>query len=270
MPGRRPASVRAGSDPPHGERIAYALPVIRFEGTSKYFHRPQGAHTVAVEGLDLEVNRGECLCLIGPSGCGKTTTLRLVNRLVEPEAGRVLVDGRDVAGEDPIELRRRMGYVVQRGGLFPHLTTRQNVGLVGDLEGWDTERLRGRVDELLESVHLSPSEHGERYPAELSGGQRQRVGVARAMLLEPPVVLLDEPFGALDPVTRRGLQKELVRLRGETTMLLVTHDLDEAFMLGDRVAMLDSGRLLQVGTQSDFEERPATPAVRAFLEAQLG
>lgn len=244
--------------------------MIRFEGTSKHFPGPEGSRTVAVDGLDLEVSQGECLCLIGPSGCGKTTTLRLVNRLVEPGAGRVLVDGRDVAGEDPIELRRRMGYVVQRGGLFPHLTARQNVGLVGELEGWDPERLHNRVDHLLEAVHLAPREHGDRYPSELSGGQRQRVGVARAMLLEPPVVLLDEPFGALDPVTRRGLQRELIHLRGDTTMLLVTHDLDEAFLLGDRVAMLEAGRLLQVGTRSDFEERPKSPAVREFLEAQLG
>ena len=160
--------------------------------------------------------------------------------------------------------------MVQRGGLFPHLTAHQNVGLVGDLEGWEPERLAARVDELLEAVHLDPQRHGPRYPSELSGGQRQRVGVARALLLEPPVVLLDEPFGALDPVTRRGLQAELVDLRGGTTLLLVTHDLEEAFRLGDRVALLEEGRLVQAGTREDFEQRPASEGVRAFLEAQLG
>lgn len=242
--------------------------MIRLEGVSKHYQAPGGGTVRAVDDLTLEVERGECICLVGPSGCGKTTTLRLVNRLVEPDAGRVLVDGADTTTTDPVALRRRIGYVVQRGGLFPHLTARANIGLLGELEGWDAERLASRVDELLAAVHLE-REHGDRYPRELSGGQRQRVGVARALLLAPPVMLLDEPFGALDPVTRRGLQRELAGLRGDTTLLMVTHDTGEAFRLGDRVALLDAGRLVQVGTQEDLEQRPATPAVRAFLEAQL-
>ena len=246
--------------------------MIRFERVAKHFRGAGGSAVVGVADLDLEVRRGECLCLIGPSGCGKTTTLRLVNRLLEPDAGRVLIDGRDVATLDPLRLRRGIGYVVQRGGLFPHLTARANVGLLGRLEGWDAARLRARVDELFERVHLDPDEVGDRYPRELSGGQRQRVGVARALLLSPPLVLLDEPFGALDPITRRELQRELVELRdgSDVTLLMVTHDLDEAFRLGDRVALLDAGRLVQVGTPREVAAAPASPWVARFLEAQLG
>jgi osmoprotectant transport system ATP-binding protein len=241
--------------------------VIRFEAVTKRFPLPGGAEHLALDRLDLEVRESETLCLIGGSGCGKTTTLRLVNRMVEPSSGRVLVGGEDVAGLDPVRLRRSMGYVVQRGALFPHLTVRENIGLLCRLEGWSRDRTRARTDELLDMVQLPAVEFAERYPAELSGGQQQRVGVARALALDPPIVLLDEPFGALDPPTRRQLQQEFRDLRRvkQRTVVLVTHDLDEAFVLGDRVALLEAGRLLQVGTPEDLRDRPADERVAAFV-----
>jgi len=246
--------------------------LIRLEDVTKTFELPDGRRHVAVDRLGLDVRRGECLCLIGGSGCGKTTTLRLMNRLTEPTSGRVLVDGRDVQEREPVALRRGMGYVVQRGALFPHLTVRRNVGILCRFEGWSRERTRARVDELLGMVRLPPETFGERYPGELSGGQRQRVGVARALALDPPVVLLDEPFGALDPITRRELQQEFLEIRRvkERTMVLVTHDLDEAFGLGDRVALMERGRLLQIGTPDDLRERPANDHVREFVAHNLG
>jgi osmoprotectant transport system ATP-binding protein len=244
-------------------------PLISLEGVTKRFPLPAGGEVRALDDVELEVRRDETLCLIGGSGCGKTTVLRLVNRLLSPDAGRVLVDGRDVALEDPIALRRGLGYVVQRGALFPHLTLRRNVGLLCELEGWSAERTRARVDELLELVRLDPADFAERYPSELSGGQRQRVGVARALALDPPVVLLDEPFGALDPITRRELQEEFRALRRARTMILVTHDLDEAFTLGDRVALMAAGRVLQVGTPADLCERPADERVAEFVACNL-
>lgn len=244
--------------------------MIRLEAVSKSFER--GAETVsAVEGLDLEIGRGETLCLIGPSGCGKTTTLRLVNRLLEPNAGRVLVDGEDIARVDPIRLRRRMGYVIQSGGLFPHLTVRENVGLLCRLEDWPKPRTRARVDELLGKVHLPPVEFAERFPGELSGGQRQRVGVARALALDPEIVLMDEPFGALDPITRGQLQEEFLELKRQVdkTVVIVSHDLGEAFLLGDRVALMRSGQLVQVGTREEFASAPRSGWVARFLETHL-
>jgi len=242
--------------------------MIRLEQVSVSFQAPGGAPVRAVHEVSLEVARGETLCLLGASGCGKTTTLRLVNRLRSPSAGRVLVDGADVAAADPIALRRSMGYVIQAGGLFPHLTVRENVGLLCELEGWDAARTRARVDELLELVSLAPREFTERYPSELSGGQRQRVGVARALALDPPILLLDEPFGALDPITRRELQHEFTQLtrRIEKTILLVSHDLTEAFRLADRVALMDAGQIVQLGTRAELESAPATPYVTRFLE----
>jgi len=245
--------------------------LIRLEGVTRSFPLPDGGESIAVDALDLEVRRGELLCLIGGSGSGKTTTLRLLNRLIEPTSGRVLVDGEDVAGADPIALRRRMGYVVQRGALFPHLTVRENVGLLCRMEGWDDERKRARVDELLDMVRMPAVEFADRYPRELSGGQRQRVGVARALALDPSIVLFDEPFGALDPITRRELQDELVELRAkkERTMVFVTHDLDEAFRLADRVALLERGKLLQLGTPEDLRDHPANDHVAEFVAHNL-
>ena len=246
-------------------------PLIRFERVTKRFPLPGGGELRALDGFELDVLRGETLCLIGGSGSGKTTALRAINRMTLPEEGRVLLDGRDTAGADPIALRRGMGYVVQRGALFPHLTVRRNVGLLCELEGWSAERTRARVDELLELVRLAPGDFAERFPSELSGGQRQRVAVARALALDPPVVLLDEPFGALDPITRRELQEEFRGLRRvqERTMILVTHDLDEAFALGDRVALVADGRVLQVGTPADLCERPADEHVAEFVAHNL-
>jgi osmoprotectant transport system ATP-binding protein len=245
--------------------------VIRLERVSRAFPRPGEEPVLAVRDLDLEVRRGETLCLIGPSGCGKTTTLRLVNRLTEATSGRVLVDGEDVLGLDAIRLRRRMGYVIQRGGLFPHLDVRQNVGLLCRLEGWSLERTRARVDALLEMVHLAPLEFGPRYPAELSGGQRQRIGVARALALDPDMLLMDEPFGALDPITRGQVQQEFLELKRtvEKTVVFVSHDLDEAFLLGDRVGLMAEGRLVQIGALEDFRRAPASPWVERFLETHL-
>jgi len=243
--------------------------VIRLENVSCVFTGDRGGEVRAVADLDLEVRDGETLVLLGASGCGKTTTLRLINRLVSPSGGRILVNGRDAAMEDPVRLRRGMGYVVQSGGLFPHLDVTRNIGVLCEIEGWSREKIRSRVDELLDLVRL-PREVRTRYPVELSGGQRQRVGVARALALDPPILLMDEPFGALDPITRGELQrdfKQLEHLVGKTTVF-VSHDLDEAFLLGDRVALLSAGRLVQVGTPEDLEQRPASPLVTQFLSGR--
>ena len=246
--------------------------MIRLEEVSKTFPaQGERAEVLALRSLTLEVARGEMLCLIGPSGCGKTTTLRLLNRLATPDSGRVLIDGRDIAQGDPVRLRRRMGTVVQRGGLFPHMTIARNIGLLCELEGWPAARVRARVDETLELVQLAPAQYRARYPRQLSGGERQRVGVARALALDPEVLLLDEPFGALDPITRDELQQQFLELRGrvDKTIVLVSHDLDEAFRLADRVGLMEAGRLVQLGTLSDFRDAPTSDFVRRFLERHL-
>jgi len=221
-----------------------------------------------IDGLSLRVGRGETLALLGESGSGKTTTLRLVNRLAEPTAGSVLVEGRDTREWDPIALRRRAGYVIQEAGLFPHFTVERNVGLVPSLEGWDEARVRARAGELLGLVGLDPARFAARYPSELSGGQRQRVGVARALAADPPLLLMDEPFGALDPLTRASLQREfraLQRRLGKTT-IFVTHDVREALALGTRVALLDAGRLRLLDTPEAFL-RSDDPLARAYVES---
>jgi osmoprotectant transport system ATP-binding protein len=241
--------------------------VIRLDGLSRTFSQ-DGREVVAVRDLSLEVRTGECLCLIGESGCGKTTTLRLINRLLEPSSGRVLVDGEDTAEVDPIRLRRRMGYVVQRGALFPHLTVRENVGLLCRLEGWPGERREARVDELLGMVRMPAEEFAERYPSELSGGQRQRVGVARALAADPPLMLMDEPFGAIDPINRERLQNEFLRLQAELrkTIVFVTHDIDEAIKMGDRIAVLQEGGILaQYASPAELLMYPANPFVEDFV-----
>jgi osmoprotectant transport system ATP-binding protein len=227
-----------------------------------------GPGTVAVDGLSLEVAEGETCVLVGPSGCGKTTTLKMINRLVEPTSGRVLVGGQDVARVDPVALRRGIGYVIQQVGLFPHLDVAGNVAIVPRLLGWDRARIRPRVDELLHLVGLDPATFAHRRPEQLSGGQRQRVGVARALAADPPVLLMDEPFGAVDPVTRGRLQDEFVRLQDELrkTVVLVTHDIDEALRLGDRLAVLaEGGRLAQHGTPAEVLARPASEFVAGFV-----
>jgi osmoprotectant transport system ATP-binding protein len=244
--------------------------VIRLEQATRTFTRPSGEPVYALRGLDLTIRKGETLALLGPSGCGKTTTLRLINRLIEPTAGRVLVGGEDTAGLDPVRLRRRMGYVVQSGGLFPHLSVARNIGLLCEIEGWRRSDIAGRVNELLELVHLPPDEFRDRHPGELSGGQRQRVGVARALALDPEILLMDEPFGALDPITRTELQREFLDLERlvAKTVVLVSHDLDEAFLLGDRVALLYDGELVQLGTPDELRDAPATPWVERFLSGR--
>jgi osmoprotectant transport system ATP-binding protein len=224
--------------------------------------------TVAVADLSLDVQRGELAVLVGPSGCGKTTTMKLINRLIDPTAGRVLLDGEDVARTDPVQLRRRIGYVIQNVGLFPHLRVRDNVATVPTLLGWDKRRTRTRSDELLDLVGLPPDTFGDRYPAQLSGGQRQRVGVARALAADPLVLLMDEPFSAVDPVAREYLQTEFLRIQQElgTTVVLVTHDIDEAVRLGDRVAILrQGGHLEQYDAPAALLVSPATPFVADFV-----
>ncbi|MBI1747578.1 MAG: ATP-binding cassette domain-containing protein [Acidobacteria bacterium] len=224
----------------------------------------------ALDGVSLQVAEGRTLCLIGTSGCGKTTLLKLLNRLVEPSSGRIFIDGQSITDQGVVALRRRMGYVMQKGGLFPHMTVAENVGLIPRLAGWSTERIRARLPEWLERVNLVPTRHFEtRYPAELSGGQQQRVGVARALAISPPIILMDEPFGALDPITRRQLQSEFLRLKNELkkTIVFVTHDLNEAFRLGDEIAIMDRGKILQIGSAQSIQQAPATPFVAEFVRS---
>ena len=242
--------------------------MLRLESVSKRY----GSRTV-VHDLSLDIGDGEVCVLIGPSGCGKTTTLKMINRLVEPSSGRILLDGEDVTRGDPVKLRRRMGYVIQQVGLFPHETVAQNVATVPRLLGWDRKRVQARVDELLDLVGLDPADYGGRYPDQLSGGQRQRVGVARALAADPPVLLMDEPFGAIDPIARDRLQAEFLRLQGELKKIVVfvTHDVDEAVRLGDRIAVLREGGVLQqYDTPANVLGRPATDFVADFFGGDRG
>jgi osmoprotectant transport system ATP-binding protein len=238
--------------------------MIEFQSVGKDY---PGGHA-ALRGLSLEVAAGETIALLGPSGCGKTTTLKLVNRLVTPTTGRVLVGDRDVQSLDPIELRRGIGYVVQEAGLFPHMTARTNAEAVPRLLGWPDERRLARSRELFTLVGLDFERLAERFPSQLSGGQRQRVGLARALAADPSILLMDEPFGALDPLTRRRLQDEFLRLQSALgkTVVLVTHDVEEACRLAGRIAVLDAGRLVQVGTPDDIRANPASDWVAAFLQ----
>jgi osmoprotectant transport system ATP-binding protein len=230
-------------------------------------YRPAGGPTV-LAGVSFDVRPGECVALVGRSGCGKTTALRLVNALLLPSAGTVRVDGRATTDWDPIRLRRRTGYVIQEVGLLPHRTVAENVGIVCMLEAWDAARRTHRVDALLTLVGLPAAEFGHRHPHQLSGGQRQRVGLARALAAEPPLLLLDEPFGALDPITRRELQDEFVRLRSTlgTTALFVTHDLGEAARVADRLVLLADGRLAATGSLDELRAS-AHPEARALARA---
>jgi len=220
-----------------------------------------------IDRLSLEVAHGETLVLLGESGCGKTTTLRLVNRLLTPTSGLVQVEGKATTDWDAIQLRRRTGYVIQEAGLFPHFTVAENVGIVPSLEGWDQNRIAARVSELLSLVGLKPERFVDRYPRELSGGQRQRVGVARALAADPPLLLMDEPFGALDPLTRASLQKEFVELKSRLgkTVIFVTHDVREALMLGSRIALMDAGKIVLLETPQAFV-KSEDARVRAYLE----
>jgi osmoprotectant transport system ATP-binding protein len=237
--------------------------VIELERVSKRY-----GDVVAVDELSFCVGEGELLVLLGGSGCGKTTTLKMVNRLIEPSSGRLAIGGRDTSGVPGPELRRRIGYCFQQVGLFPHLSVADNVGVTPQLLGWDTARVQQRVDELLELVELAPARYRDRAPAELSGGQQQRVGLARALAAGPELLLMDEPFGALDPLTRDLLQGRFheIRRRLGITTLFVTHDVAEALRLGDRIAVLDAGRLVQLGTPSELLRAPANAAVAQLME----
>ncbi|MGV9354464.1 ATP-binding cassette domain-containing protein [Streptomyces misionensis] len=242
--------------------------MIRFEHVTKRY--PDG--TTAVDDLSFEVAEGELVTLVGPSGCGKTTTMMMVNRLIEPTSGRIRVGGEDIAGVDPVRLRRRIGYVIQQVGLFPHRTVLDNTATVPVLLGWKRAKARARAAELLDLVGLDPKTYGPRYPEQLSGGQRQRVGVARALAADPPVLLMDEPFGAVDPVVREQLQDEFLRMQAAVrkTVLLVTHDIEEAVRLGDRIAVYGQGRIEQFDTPGAVLGSPATPYVAGFVGADRG
>ncbi|MFE7978977.1 ABC transporter ATP-binding protein [Streptomyces shenzhenensis] len=242
--------------------------MIRFEQVTKRY--PDG--TTAVDGLSFEVSEGELVTLVGPSGCGKTTTMMMVNRLIEPTSGRILVSGEDIATVDPVRLRRRIGYVIQQVGLFPHRTILDNTATVLALVGWKKAKARARAAELLDLVGLDPATYGARYPDQLSGGQRQRVGVARALAADPPVLLMDEPFGAVDPVVREQLQDEFLRMQATVrkTVLLVTHDIEEAVRLGDRIAVYGQGRIEQFDTPGAVLGTPATDYVASFVGTDRG
>ncbi|MEU6844649.1 betaine/proline/choline family ABC transporter ATP-binding protein [Streptomyces sp. NPDC046716] len=242
--------------------------MIRFDQVTKRY----ADGTTAVDGLSFEVAEGELVTLVGPSGCGKTTTMMMVNRLIEPTSGRIYVDGEDISTVDPVKLRRRIGYVIQQVGLFPHRTILDNTATVPALIGWKKAKARARAAELLDLVGLDPSTFGGRYPEQLSGGQRQRVGVARALAADPPVLLMDEPFGAVDPVVREQLQDEFLRMQAAVrkTVLLVTHDIEEAVRLGDRIAVYGQGRIEQFDTPGAVLGTPATPYVAEFVGADRG
>jgi osmoprotectant transport system ATP-binding protein len=259
MSGATPSSHRAAT-------VAFDHVTKRYAGTGA--GRPD-----AVEDLSLEVPAGRICVLVGPSGCGKTTSLKMVNRLIEPTSGRILIDGADAANRDVTELRRSIGYVIQQVGLFPHQTIGENVATVPRLLGWPETRRRERSEELLTLVGLDPATYRDRYPAQLSGGERQRVGVARALAADPPVMLMDEPFGAVDPIVRERLQNEFLRLQADLakTILFVTHDIDEAIKIGDLVAVMEvGGHLAQFGTPEEILANPASDFVARFVGADRG
>ncbi|MFC7342491.1 ABC transporter ATP-binding protein [Saccharopolyspora griseoalba] len=240
---------------------------IKLEEVSK---RYPGAKQPAVESVTMTIPAGETVCLVGPSGSGKTTTMRMINRLIEPSSGKISIGGQDVLGLDPDELRREIGYSIQQAGLFPHMTVGENVGLVPGLVGWDKKRTSERIDEMLELVNLDPAIYRDRFPRQLSGGQQQRVGVARALAANPPVLLMDEPFGAVDPITRGVLQDELMRLQADLgkTIVFVTHDFDEAVKLGDRIAVLgERSKILQYDAPDAILANPADDTVAGFVGA---
>ncbi len=240
-------------------------PMIRLLDVRKNF---DGGRTFAVEALDLDVKRGELITLLGESGCGKTTTLKMINRLIEPTSGQIQIDGEDVRAGDPVQLRRRIGYVFQAIGLFPHMSVAENIGTVPRLLDWDPEAIAERVDELLKLVRLEPPEYRDRMPAELSGGQRQRIGLARALAARPKIMLMDEPFGALDPITRDQLQDEFRKIHDELglTTVMVTHDMAESLLMADRIATMAGGRIVRIGSPTELLAQPDHPYVEQLLE----
>lgn len=237
--------------------------MIELESVTKTFQDG----TTAVDSLNMTVAEGETVVLLGTSGSGKTTTMKMINRLIEPSSGSIRINDKETSGYNPVELRRTIGYSIQHIGLFPHMTIGDNIAVVPRLLKWDSKKLRERTDELLELVSLDPEEFRDRYPAQLSGGQRQRIGVARALAADPPIILMDEPFGALDPITREQLQDEFLELESEIrkTIIFVTHDVFEAVKMGDRIALLDQGRLQQLAEPADLVDHPANEFVDQFL-----
>jgi osmoprotectant transport system ATP-binding protein len=242
------------------------MQAIRFEHVSKQF---PGASRPAVDDCSLEVEAGSFVCLVGPSGCGKTTLLKMVNRLYEPTGGTIFVEGTEIRQLPVTKLRRQIGYVIQQVGLFPHMTVAKNIAVVPQLLGWERERIAARTDELLALIGLPPEEYRSRYPAQLSGGQQQRVGLARALAADPALMLMDEPFGAIDAITRTGLQDEMARLQQtlKKTILFVTHDVEEALRLGDMIVVMRDGRIIQHGTPLSVLTQPADPFVHDLLGA---
>lgn len=248
---------------------AYAMlsPMIRVQSLSKKFDR-----AFVVDQINFEVQAGQTLCLIGRSGSGKTTTLKMLNRLIEPSQGMIWIQAQDVMQQDPVRLRRKMGYIIQQAGLFPHMTVAKNIGLILELEGWNARKIKARVHELLSLVQMPAEDFSRRFPAELSGGQRQRVGVARALALNPPIILMDEPFGALDPITRTQVQDRFLELQKQfnITAVMVTHDMAEAFKCGDLIGIMDHGKLLQLGTPLELLNQPVSEFVSEFIRSQTG
>lgn len=236
--------------------------MIRLEHVTKYY-----GDTPAVDDFSIEVDEGEVCVLIGPSGCGKTTTLRMINRLIEPTAGRIFINGEDTSQVKPEQLRQSIGYAIQNVGLFPHMTVAANIAVVPELRHWEKRRISSRVEELLALVGLDPAEYARKYPNQLSGGEAQRIGVARALAADPPILLMDEPFGAVDPLTRERLQIQFARIQREVkkTIILVTHDLDEAIRLADRIAIMESGKLVQYDTPEVILSKPANKFVHDFV-----
>ncbi|MCY6485000.1 betaine/proline/choline family ABC transporter ATP-binding protein [Clostridium aestuarii] len=236
--------------------------MIKLQNVKKYFKNNK-----VLKGVDLEINKGELVVLIGPSGCGKTTTLKMLNKLIKPTSGKILINGEDIGKKDTIDLRRNIGYVIQQTGLFPHMTVGDNIGLIPFLKKWTEDKIKTRTFELLELVGMNPEEYIDRYPNELSGGQQQRIGVARAFATNPEIILMDEPFSALDPITRNQLQDELFNLQQKLkkTIVFVTHDMDEALKLGDRICIMKDGVILQYDTPEELLKNPAHGFVEEFI-----
>jgi osmoprotectant transport system ATP-binding protein len=242
--------------------------MIRLENLSKSFETPNGK-VVAADSINMEVPQGEICILLGPSGCGKTTALKMINRLISPTSGKIYIDGKDTSGLDDIELRRSIGYVIQQIGLFPNMTVEENIGVVPRLLGWDADRMRKRAAELLDLVALDPKLFMKRYPKELSGGQQQRVGVIRALAADPPVMLMDEPFGAIDPINREIIQDEFLKMQSEIrkTIMFVSHDIDEAVKMGDKVAIFRAGKIEQYDSPDRLLAHPANEFIADFVGA---
>jgi len=240
--------------------------MITFKKVTKIYES-DNKQVAAVKDVDLHVEKGHICVLLGPSGCGKTTLLRMVNRLIPITSGKIEVDGKDINTVDPIQLRRSIGYVIQQNGLFPNMTIEENIGIIPKLLGWDAERRRKRVKELLEMLGLNPDEYRDRYPFELSGGQQQRIGIARALAADPPIMLMDEPFGSLDPVIREHIQNEFLRIQAtvKKTILFVSHDIDEAIKLGNTIAILKDGEVMQHGTPFEILSNPKNEFVKNFI-----